>query len=113
MGAAILEDDWRALAGGSMEPVRTCIGCRLRADRPELLRVVARHGDVVPDPSATLVGRGAWVHPTSVCVERAARRRAFGRALRVTDALGLQQLTELVGQKQSEFRPKFPNPKAD
>jgi uncharacterized protein len=96
-----------------MVAVRTCIGCRIRADASRLLRVVARDREVVPDPSATLAGRGAWVHPTSECVERAAKRRAFGRALRVTEALGLQQLTELVEQKQSGFRPKFPNQKAD
>jgi predicted RNA-binding protein YlxR (DUF448 family) len=52
-----------------------------------LLRVVARDGEVVVDPSATLPGRGAWVHPTRVCVESALRRKAFGRALRAEGAL--------------------------
>jgi predicted RNA-binding protein YlxR (DUF448 family) len=37
---------------------------------------------VVPDPSANLPGRGAWVHPTLHCVEAAVKRKAFGRALR-------------------------------
>lgn len=27
-------------------------------------------------------GRGAWLHPAEACLERALKRRAFGRALR-------------------------------
>jgi predicted RNA-binding protein YlxR (DUF448 family) len=66
-----------------MDPVRTCLGCRIRADRSELLRVVAQDGVVIPDSSASLPGRGAWVHPTSDCVDKAIARKAFGRALRL------------------------------
>ena len=65
-----------------MEPARTCLGCRSRDDRSALLRMVAREGQVVPDSSASLPGRGAWVHPTVSCVEAAVKRRAFDRALR-------------------------------
>ena len=90
-----------------MEPVRTCLGCRARADTSALLRIVASVssdgvGEVVPDPSATLPGRGAWVHPTTTCIENAAKRRAFGRALRVTEALSTELLMTTV-----------PNQKAD
>jgi Predicted nucleic-acid-binding protein implicated in transcription termination len=70
-----------------MEPVRTCIGCRSRAPRSSLLRVVARESQLVVDHSATLPGRGAWLHPTIDCYTKATQRRAFGRALRVTTAL--------------------------
>jgi uncharacterized protein len=42
---------------------------------------------VVPDPAATRPGRGAHLHPTSACYDLAVRRRAFGRALRVTAVL--------------------------
>jgi predicted RNA-binding protein YlxR (DUF448 family) len=69
---------------------RTCVGCRRRDVRSALLRVVAEWSDtgehvaaVVPDPRLRLPGRGAWLHPTSECLELAVRRRAFGRALRV------------------------------
>ncbi len=37
---------------------------------------------VPPDPRGTLPGRGAYVHPTLVCLDQAVRRRAFTRALR-------------------------------
>lgn len=70
-----------------MEPVRTCIGCRKRADKSVLVRIIATDGIAVVDFSAVASGRGAWVHPHSECVNAAVKRRAFGRALRteVTD----------------------------
>jgi predicted RNA-binding protein YlxR (DUF448 family) len=46
--------------------------------------VVARDGRAVVDAAARLPGRGAWVHPDSGCIENAVRRKAFGRALRLT-----------------------------
>ncbi|MCI4657058.1 YlxR family protein [Cryobacterium zhongshanensis] len=75
-----------------MEPVRTCIGCRSRAPRASLLRLVARDSDLVVDHTATLPGRGAWLHPSIECFQDALRRRAFGRALRVTSPLDAKQL---------------------
>ncbi|MGV8884071.1 MAG: YlxR family protein [Microbacteriaceae bacterium] len=70
-----------------MNPVRTCLGCRMRTSPSDLLRVVERGRVVIPDPSATMTGRGAWVHPTTECVEASIKRRAFGRALRSDGAL--------------------------
>ena len=69
---------------------RTCVGCRRRDARSALLRVVAECSDtgeyparVVADPRLRLPGRGAWLHPTSECLDLAVRRKAFGRALKV------------------------------
>lgn len=75
-----------------MEPVRTCIGCRSRAPKSALLRIVARGSELVPDETGTLPGRGAWLHPTAACLQDAEKRRAFGRALRVTSLLDAKQL---------------------
>ncbi|MGV8969022.1 MAG: YlxR family protein [Microbacteriaceae bacterium] len=70
-----------------MDSVRTCLGCRLRTPPSALLRVVERNRVVIPDPSATMTGRGAWVHPTTECVEASIKRKALGRALRSDGAL--------------------------
>ncbi|WP_460946763.1 YlxR family protein [Okibacterium endophyticum] len=75
-----------------MEPVRTCVGCRARAARSSLLRVVSRESHLVVDESATLPGRGAWLHPTRECFRLALKKRAFGRALRVKTALDTHTL---------------------
>ena len=74
-------------------PVRTCIGCRERAAKHELLRVIAGsdsdgHPAVVPDPTATAPGRGAHLHPTSGCYDLAVRRKAFNRAFSQASRVG-------------------------
>ncbi|MFJ7168775.1 YlxR family protein [Streptomyces globosus] len=77
-------------------PERTCVGCRARAAKSELLRIVAVGDACVPDPRGTLPGRGAYVHPAAVCVDKAVRRRAFPRALRSPGALDTAGLSDAV-----------------
>nr|WP_282580342.1 YlxR family protein [Nocardioides sp. InS609-2] len=72
--------------------MRTCIGCRERAIKSELVRIVIGTDTVgqpaaVPDPAGTAPGRGAHLHPTIECFELAVRRRAFSRALRAREGL--------------------------
>ncbi|MEF2978177.1 YlxR family protein [Subtercola sp. YIM 133946] len=78
-----------------MNPVRTCVGCRARAEKSSLLRIVvqttaagqrralAQNPVLVVDEAAVLPGRGAYVHPTQACFDSAVKRRAFARALRL------------------------------
>jgi uncharacterized protein len=79
-------------------PVRTCVGCRKRGLAVELLRVVAVDGNgehaVTVDPARKLPGRGAWLHPDPQCVRAAIRRRAFGRALRITGSPDISAVVE-------------------
>ncbi|WP_229116728.1 YlxR family protein [Actinomyces bovis] len=70
-------------------PERTCIGCRSRAPRAQLLRLTVADGTVTVDERACTPGRGAWIHRDSACLDLAERRRAFGRALRVEGPLDL------------------------
>jgi predicted RNA-binding protein YlxR (DUF448 family) len=72
---------------GLAGPVRMCVGCRSRASRAVLLRVVVADGILVPDRYATLPGRGAWLHRDLQCLDEAERRRAIPRALRVPGPL--------------------------
>ncbi|MDF3302649.1 YlxR family protein [Streptomyces tropicalis] len=81
-------------------PERTCVGCRERAAKTELLRTVEIEGECVPDPRGTLPGRGAYVHPALVCLDQAVRRRAFPRALRVPGPLDVMALRRYVEQAQ-------------
>src|SRR5436305_15294316 len=83
------------------EPVRTCVGCRNRAAKSELLRVVAVEGSLVPDPRGRLPGRGAHLHPDRDCLALAERRRAFGRALRLDRAPGRGAVAAYVAQRGS------------
>jgi uncharacterized protein len=67
--------------------IRTCVGCRVRAAKSDLLRVVAVDGEIVVDVAARRPGRGAYLHLSRDCLEQARRRRAIPRALRVTGLL--------------------------
>jgi predicted RNA-binding protein YlxR (DUF448 family) len=95
-------------------PIRTCIGCRERTTKRELLRIVAgtdAEGQAgswfaVPDPRGTAPGRGAHLHPTTECLALAERKRAISRALRhdagVRGALSLERLREHLQQTEQD-----------
>ncbi|WP_206307942.1 YlxR family protein [Streptomyces sp. A0958] len=80
-------------------PERTCVGCRERAAKNELLRIVVDEDACVPDPRGTLPGRGAYVHPVPDCLDLAVRRRAFPRAFKAKgpfDPAAVQRFVERV-----------------
>ncbi|HEX3906593.1 MAG TPA: YlxR family protein [Mycobacteriales bacterium] len=81
-----------------VEPVRTCVGCRVRVAKSHLLRVVAVDGVLLPDPRGTSPGRGAHLHPDPVCLALAERRRAFRKALRLDGVPDPSALQAYVGQ---------------
>ncbi|MET0819546.1 MAG: YlxR family protein [Aeromicrobium sp.] len=89
------------------EVVRTCIGCRQRSDKADLVRVVAVQGStatvVTPDPHGTLPGRGAHLHPMLRCLDLATRRKAFGRALRVEGPLDLDAVAGAVTDREPQL----------
>ena len=94
-------------------PVRTCVGCRKRALASELLRVVAvvRHDEMIviePDPARIRPGRGAHLHPDPACLALAERRRAFGRALRVTGVVDTGPLAALLASPRDTRRDANP-----
>lgn len=75
-------------------PVRTCVGCRTRGDKPALVRVVVVDAELAVDRAGRLPGRGAYVHPDLACVDLADRRRAFSRALRVSGPLDVEPVRD-------------------
>ena len=83
------------------EPQRTCVGCRVRAAKSRLLRVVAVEGSLVPDPRGRLPGRGAHLHPDAECLALAERRRAFGRALRLDRAPDVDAVAAYVTEQEA------------
>ncbi|MFE5742398.1 YlxR family protein [Streptomyces celluloflavus] len=79
-------------------PERTCVGCRERAAKSDLLRIVMIEGECAPDPRGTLPGRGAHVHPTLACLDLAVRRRAFPRAFRGRGPFDATELRRSIEQ---------------
>ncbi len=85
--------------------MRTCVGCRARAVKATLLRVVAVGDVLVPDLAGRLPGRGASVHLDPQCVDLAEKRRAFPRALRLTGPLDHTAVREHVQQTHDSTDP--------
>ncbi len=85
-----------------------CVGCRVRAPRADLLRVVAAGDVLVPDPSRVLPGRGASLHADLVCLELAERRRAFPRALRLAGPLDIRAVRDHVQQTRPDPESRSP-----
>jgi len=84
----------------SVRPRRTCVACRQRAPRGELLRLVAdAEGRPFVDVRGGAPGRGAWLHPTGSCLARAASG-ALARGLRRPVRVSREQLWEGVRQAQ-------------
>ncbi|MFM5904306.1 MAG: YlxR family protein [Microbacteriaceae bacterium] len=84
-----------------MEPVRTCVGCRQRASRSQLLRVIDQQFLLIADSSKSLPGRGAWLHENAECLAKAIDRKAFGRALRVIGSLDASDLIKHIEQAET------------
>jgi uncharacterized protein len=79
------------------EPVRTCIGCRSRAPKRELIRVAQTpDGGIRLDHAGSAPGRGAYVHPRPACAVAAGSDRRLVRALRAS--AGLDEAARLLAE---------------
>jgi predicted RNA-binding protein YlxR (DUF448 family) len=92
--AAVDESVGGCDAGEGEMGERLCVGCRRTSSLDELLRlaITSEPPWVIPDPRRRLGGRGLSVHPTRDCVEAAAKRGGFARALRRSVAVDVEAL---------------------
>jgi predicted RNA-binding protein YlxR (DUF448 family) len=86
-------------SAGSPSPTRTCVGCRRRSNKAELLRIVGNGAQIAPDPRAVLPGRGAYLHRQIDCLDTAERRRAIPRALRLPGPLNVELVRAFLVQE--------------
>lgn len=78
-------------------PERTCVACRAKRERSDLLRVARRpDGTVAADPEGKAPGRGAYVCRRAGCVAEAQPRlsRALRRPLTDEDLARLREEME-------------------
>lgn len=83
------------------QPQRTCIACREVGDKRALVRIVRTpDGRVEPDPTGKKSGRGAYVHATGECIERALSGGILARALKTQiDSEAREQLASALGTR--------------
>ena len=88
-----------------MNPVRTCVGCRQRGNRADLIRIVNNQGFLRVDTQKSLSGRGSWLHPSSKCLETAVERSAFARALKAKmDHEKIEELANFIEQAEKMLK---------
>ncbi|MBK5216651.1 MAG: YlxR family protein [Propionibacteriales bacterium] len=84
--------------------IRTCIGCRERADKTDLVRFTGIWQDtawvITPDTDVPHRGRGAHLHPTTQCLELARRRNAVRRALKIEGEVDVTLLAAMADDRQ-------------
>ena len=65
-------------------PMRMCAGCRERAPKKELIRVVRTPaGELILDARDKAAGRGAYICRKAECLRKARKSRALERMLEV------------------------------
>lgn len=67
-------------------------------------------GVLTPDPRRRLPGRGAWLHLAPECLDRAERRSAFPRALRVPGPLDPALVRAHIGAVSTNGARETPGP---
>lgn len=64
-------------------PQRRCIGCNGKNDKKLLLRLIVQPTGIIAfDPTERGTGRGCYLCPDPVCLNKAISRRSFNRAFR-------------------------------
>ena len=67
------------------DPMRMCAGCRERAPKKELIRVVRTpDGGLLLDARDKAPGRGAYICRRAECLQKARRSRALERMLNIS-----------------------------
>ncbi|NQU97267.1 MAG: YlxR family protein [Chloroflexi bacterium] len=88
-------------------PLRTCVACRTRADKRQLVRIVrGTSGDVAPDPTGRAPGRGAYLCPRLECWEIGTAKGRLGRALKLEKGLSADARSALMAYAEAEFAAK-------
>lgn len=63
-------------------PQRTCVGCKVVKPKKELIRIVrSPEGEVLVDPTGKKSGRGAYICPSTECLEKAFKGSLLAQAL--------------------------------
>ncbi len=89
-------------------PQRTCIACRKTTAKKELMRIVRTPEHVQYDPTGKAQGRGAYLHNSRACWERALKgglARALKTEISPKDWKELQEImkTLLDEEKQNKI----------
>ena len=67
-------------------PQRTCVGCNLKKDKKELIRVVKnKEGKISIDPSYKMDGRGIYICKSEECLNKAIKSKRISKTFEIND----------------------------
>ena len=76
---------------------RSCVGCRTKKNKSELIRCVRLSTGVEIDPEQKKQGRGAYICRDAGCLEKIRKKRLLNRALKVAvDETVYDELEKLI-----------------
>lgn len=76
-------------------PQRMCTGCGQMRDKKSLLRIVCTpEGEIVPDTTGRLPGRGAYLCPNADCLKKALKTKRLERSLKAAPDPKIQEKLE-------------------
>ena len=71
-------------------PERTCIGCNVKKDKSNLLRIVkSSDGNINIDNTGKLNGRGAYICKNIDCLEKAMKSKRLEKSFKMKIDLGI------------------------
>lgn len=78
-------------------PQRTCVACREVNEKRSLLRIVKTPNGIQFDKTGRLPGRGAYLHDSKECWEKALKKGILARSLKteISDA-DMEALTKVM-----------------
>ena len=86
----------------SHQPIRSCIACREKKKKQDLLRIVRTLDGIIEiDTKEIKLGRGAYLCKSSECFQMAAKNKSIPRSLKVQPSKGffeaLQEMLDAEG----------------
>lgn len=69
--------------GTKTVPMRRCVGCMESKPKKELIRIAGYEGELTLDLTGRAKGRGVYLCPDTKCLEKAKKKRALGRSLKM------------------------------
>ena len=85
-------------------PLRQCIGCGEIKSKKEMIRILKTETEgIILDPTGRKNGRGAYLCPSSQCLEKAIKSRGLDRAFKMQISREVyetleKEMEKLVGQ---------------
>lgn len=61
------------------EPERMCVGCRKKAAKKDLIRLVKENDDILVDKKGNTLARGVYICKNEQCVALAGKKKALSR----------------------------------